>query len=89
MRTVNEFPVFYQLMIDISFGFPSEIEDPSVLEVAREDNGIQSQIEEERRLFYVAITRAKEDLYIYTRLHEQSDFLSEISKYSEPIRLLY
>jgi DNA helicase IV len=72
--------VFVLDVVSREFGFPSEIEDSSILEVARGDNGIQDS-EEERRLFYVAITRAKEDLYIYTRLPEQSKFIGEISRY--------
>lgn len=46
-----------------------------------------SLLEEERRLFYVAMTRAKEDLYlIYPKIHngensEMSRFLIELSKY--------
>jgi DNA helicase-4 len=67
------------------FGFPSEIEDPAILEVARGDNGIKDQKEEERRLFYVAITRAKEDLHIYTRQQENSEFLAEIAAYTTPV----
>jgi DNA helicase-4 len=67
------------------FGFPSEIEDPEILEVARGDNGIKDQKEEERRLFYVAITRAKEDLHIYTREQENSEFLAEIAGYTKTI----
>jgi DNA helicase-4 len=81
--------VFILNVVKGEFGLPSEIEDPAIFEVAREDNGIQNQKQEERRLFYVAITRAKEDLYIYTRLHEQSEFLNEISKYTDFVRLNY
>jgi len=81
--------VFVLDVVKGEFGYPSEIEDPSILEVAREDNGIQSQIEEERRLFYVAVTRAKEDLYIYTRMTNRSEFLSEISNCTQLIRLGY
>jgi DNA helicase-4 len=81
--------VFVLDVVKGEFGFPSEIEDPSILEVAREDNGIQSQIEEERRLFYVAVTRAKEDLYIYTRLNTKSQFLAEIATHSQSVILNY
>ena len=81
--------VFVLNVVSGEFGFPCEIEDPCILEVARGDNGIQDQIEEERRLFYVAITRAKEDLYIYTRLNNRSRFLEEIASHSQPITLNY
>jgi DNA helicase-4 len=76
--------VFVLNVVKGEFGFPSEIEDPEILEVARGDNGIENQKEEERRLFYVAITRAKEDLYIYTRQKENSEFLTEITAHTKP-----
>jgi len=66
--------VFVLNVVKGEFGFPSEIEDPAILEVARGDNGIKDQKEEERRLFYVAITRAKEDLYIYTSIRKIPNF---------------
>jgi DNA helicase IV len=81
--------VFILNVVSGEFGFPSEIEDPSILEVARGDNGIEDQVEEERRLFYVAITRAKEDLYIYTRLNTKSRFLDEIVGNSQPVTMNY
>jgi DNA helicase-4 len=81
--------VFILNVVNGEFGFPSEIEDPSILEVAREDNGVSDQKEEERRLFYVAITRAKEELYIYTRQQEKSEFLNELTGYTNEIRLNY
>lgn len=79
--------VFILDVVKGEFGFPSEIEDPAILEVAREDNGVKDQKEEERRLFYVAITRAKEDLYIYTRQEDESEFLAEIAGYTKPVSL--
>jgi DNA helicase-4 len=79
--------VFILDVVKGEFGFPSEIEDPAILEVAREDNGVKDQKEEERRLFYVAITRAKEDVYIYTRQEDESEFLAEIAGYTKPVSL--
>jgi DNA helicase IV len=81
--------VFVLNVVSGEFGFPSEIEDPSILDVARGDNGIEDQVEEERRLFYVAITRAKEDLYIYTRLSTKSRFIDEIVSHSQPVTMNY
>ena len=81
--------VFILNVVKGEFGFPSEIEDNSILEIAREDNGIPDQKEEERRLFYVAITRAKEDLYIYSRQQQRSEFLNELAGYTNEIRLNY
>jgi DNA helicase-4 len=78
--------VFVLNVVKGQFGFPSEIEDPAILEVARGDNGIEDQ-KEERRLFYVAITRAKEDLYIYTKQKENSEFLGEVAAYTSSVPL--
>ena len=41
-------------------------------------DSIGKLIEEERRLFYVALSRAKDDLYILTTRGEQSPFLSDL-----------
>jgi len=65
-----------------TYGFPCEIEDPSIYEPARENYPPQDTKEEERRLFYVAMTRAKEDLYIYTWKPAMSEFLEEIADYT-------
>jgi DNA helicase-4 len=40
-------------------------------------------LEEERRLFYVAITRAKERLYILTEQGRESPFLQELPAYND------
>ena len=72
-----------------TYGFPCEIEDPSIYEPARENYPPQEPIEEERRLFYVAMTRAIEDLYIYTWEPAMSEFLDEIADYTVKERLSY
>jgi len=72
-----------------TYGFPSEIEDSSLYEPARENYPIHDQKEEERRLFYVAMTRAIEDLYIYTWEPAMSEFLDEITDYTIEEKLHY
>jgi DNA helicase-4 len=72
-----------------TYGFPCEIEDPSIYEPARENYPLQDQKEEERRLFYVAMTRAVEDLYIYTWEPAISEFLEEIANYTMEEKLGY
>jgi len=72
-----------------TYGFPCEIEDPSIYEPARENYPPQEPVEEERRLFYVAMTRAIEDLYIYTWEPAMSEFLDEIANYTVEERLSY
>ncbi len=81
--------VFILNVIKDTYGFPCEIEDPSIYEPARENYPPQDQKEEERRLFYVAMTRAQEDLYIYTWEPSKSEFLEEIENYTQELRLSY
>lgn len=61
-------------------------EFPSATALEREAEGDLSVLEEERRLFYVAMTRAKEKLYLFSlktrndRAVEPSQFLKELTK---------
>ena len=59
------------------YGFPSTIEDDPVLTyvLSEEDHFTYA---EERRLFYVAITRAKEHTYVLYDRNNPSDFVMEI-----------
>jgi len=68
------------------YGFPCEIQDSSVMELAKrfESDGF---IDEERRLFYVALTRSKKFLYIYSMEETNSMFLNEINPYLMRLRL--
>jgi DNA helicase-4 len=58
------------------YGFPSIREEPAVIQMLLV--GENSQIDEERRLFYVAMTRAKEAVYIVSQNGHQSDFFKEM-----------
>lgn len=61
------------------YGFPSKIEDDPVLSlVVREDRSIQYA--EERRLFYVAMTRTKNRVYFVAPEQNPSEFLLEIKR---------
>lgn len=61
------------------YGFPSKIEDDPILSlVVREDRSIQYA--EERRLFYVAMTRTKNRVYFVAPEQNPSEFLLEIKK---------
>ena len=62
------------------YGFPCEKENPDIYEPAILGPKRKRE-EEERRVFYVAATRAKEDLIIYTKKDEMSDFLKEIKEH--------
>ena len=47
----------------------------------------QEDLEEERRLFYVAMTRAKDELYL-SRVHSRRYYGAELSEATEPSRFL-
>lgn len=70
------------------YGFPCELEDPSIFEPARELKLVDKE-EEERRLFYVAITRAKEDVIIYNQKCAESKFLKEIRRHIQVEEIAY
>jgi DNA helicase-4 len=81
--------VFILNVIKDTYGFPCEMEDSLIYAPARENYPEQESIEEERRLFYVAMTRAKEDLIIYTWEPSKSEFLYEIDNFAREKRLNY
>lgn len=59
------------------YGFPSQIqEDPVLKFVVKDDFSIAYA--EERRLFYVALTRTKNRVYIVTPEQHPSQFVSEL-----------
>jgi DNA helicase-4 len=62
-----------------TYGFPSKIEDDPVLKfVIREDSSIEYA--EERRLFYVAMTRTKNRVFFIAPEQNPSEFLLEIKR---------
>lgn len=62
-----------------TYGFPSKIEDDPVLNfVTKQDKSIEYA--EERRLFYVAMTRTKNRVYFIAPKQNPSEFLLEIQK---------
>jgi DNA helicase-4 len=66
-------------MLETRFGFPSQIEaDPIIKMVTYEDLSIP--FAEERRLFYVALTRTKNRVYIAAPIVKPSRFLVELIK---------
>ena len=60
------------------FGIPSLIKDEDVLNLVKKSESYP--LEEERRLFYVALTRAKEQVYLLTPKKKTSRFIQEIRK---------
>ncbi len=72
--------VFIVDVVEGLYGFPSELENPDIFEPAIRGRRKDKE-EEERRLFYVAITRAKEEAIIYTQEGRESKFLDEINEH--------
>ncbi len=59
------------------YGFPSQVqEDPVLKFVVKDDHSIEYA--EERRLFYVALTRTKNRVYIVTPKEHPSEFVVEL-----------
>jgi len=71
-------------MFEGKFGFPSQLEDDPIMKLVRfEDTSVP--FAEERRLFYVALTRTKNRVYILTPQTKPSRFLIElINDYNIP-----
>ena len=69
-----------------TYGFPSKIEDDPVLAfVIKGDNSFDYA--EERRLFYVAMTRTKNRVYFIAPESNPSEFLLEIKKEYKNVKL--
>lgn len=67
-------------------GFPSKIQDASILNLLL-DNCDQYPYAEERRLFYVALTRAKKKAFLVTVNNQESKFAMELKKlYGEELK---
>lgn len=66
-------------------GFPSKIQDAAILNLLL-DNSETYPYAEERRLFYVALTRAKKKAFIVTVKGQESDFVTELkTRYKEQL----
>src|SRR6266853_4406358 len=70
--------VFLVHVIQGRYGFPSQIEDDPVHQLAM-PHADPFRFAEERRLFYVALTRARRLVLLYTVEHRVSEFLVELS----------
>lgn len=64
---------------DDTFGFPSQVEQDKILNYIRK-NTKKDFLDEERRLFYVALTRAKRNVYLFTPKKKASPFVVELLK---------
>jgi len=59
------------------YGFPSKIEDDPILDIVVPE-GDDFEDAEERRLFYVALTRTKGTIFLLSNMYEQSCFIKEL-----------
>ena len=67
-------------------GFPNKIEDDEVLKLMFKKKR-KYPFDEERRLFYVALTRTKNNVYLMTKKDHESRFVLEIKKNCEIINI--
>jgi len=58
-------------------GFPNVRDDDRIFQLIKQSN-FELNLEEERRLFYVALTRAKEELFLISEVGNESEFINEI-----------
>ena len=61
-------------------GFPNKYVDHNILKYVNNYREYYPY-EEERRLFYVALTRCKNKVYLFVPIHKESIFIKEIKKY--------
>lgn len=80
----------YVILLDLNderYGFPSKIDDLPVVKLVRPKIDEKIDYPEERRLFYVALTRTKNKIYILVPKSKESSFALEIKKYDN-VRVL-
>ena len=68
-------------VIDDNLGIPNKIEDSSILRLVLKKN--EYKYAEERRLFYVALTRCRESVYLMTEKGRESVFIKELLRYKD------
>lgn len=71
--------------VEDTYGFPSQVENDDLIEPVRIQP--EENIAEERRLFYVAMTRSSETLDIVTSTNYRSRFIDEIDHHLTPATL--
>lgn len=71
--------------LDGTYGFPSKMKDDEIISILNSDFEENIAYAEERRLFYVAITRTKNKLFILAPKHKISTFITEIREYDNVI----
>jgi len=75
--------VFLMNVNNEALGFPSNIDDDEILKLIIDHVDIYPY-EEERRLFYVALTRTKNKVFIYAATNDKaSSFINEITQFDK------
>ena len=73
--------VVIDLKDDRAYGFPSQIQDDPLLNIVMPPiHGEPYPFAEERRLFYVALTRARKGAYLITDPNQPSEFVRELTR---------
>ena len=68
------------------YGFPNQIKEQKVLSLISESASFP--FDEERRLFYVALTRTKKDVYLLVNKKKPSIFIRELLKWKKYIQII-
>ena len=80
----------YVIVLDLNdgrWGFPSRVEDDPLLDLVLPPvSGGAYPFAEERRLFYVAMTRARSGAYLVTNPVQPSTFVTELLRESDELR---
>ena len=66
-------------LVDDTYGFPNQIKNHKIIEELHPSDK-EILFAEERRLFYVALTRTKNKVYILVPLFRKSCFIKELKK---------
>lgn len=74
-------------VIDDIIGIPSKLKDEKIIRYVNKYSEV-IPYEEERRLFYVALTRTKNKVYIISPTKKESIFIKEIKKYNNYIKII-
>lgn len=76
--------------LDSTNGFPSKIKTEPILETFKDKNYDEKILyPEERRLFYVALTRTKNKVYIVCPNEKQSEFIKELKENKNVLEKYY
>lgn len=70
-------------------GFPSKINDDSLIKYVLNKNDHDTRYYEERRLFYVSLSRTKNNVYLLTPKNNPSEFIVELKQLDKNNKIEY